>query len=186
MQKTKRKEKRATFTPYLLHDEELLWSGKPSPWAIFSGQDIVMIPFSLVWGGFAIYWTSSASGMGAPPFFLLFGMLFVAIGQYLIWGRYVHRFWLRRNTTYAITDKRVFVLKEAFGENLITYPIDKLDTVILKQGAVLFEDPSMKFGKRKSRASWVGDLHAGLYGLSNAEHVFSILQNIIHEKQKRY
>lgn len=185
MQKAKRKEKRATFTPYLLTDEELLWLGKPSSWAIFSAQDIIMIPFSLLWGGFAISLTSNAAGMGASPPFLLWGMMFVVIGQYLIWGRFVHKYWVRRNTTYAITDKRVFVLKQAFGENLITYQINQLDTVILKRRAVLFENPSMKFGKRNRKASWSGDAQAGLYGLSDAEHVFGILQSIIHEKQKR-
>ncbi|MEO1645680.1 MAG: PH domain-containing protein [Chloroflexota bacterium] len=185
MQKAKTKEKRAIFEHYLLPDEELLWSGKPASGSIFSAQDIFLIPFSLLWGGFALFWTSSTAGMGAPPFFLLFGTLFVVIGQYLIWGRFVHKYWVRRGTTYAITDKRVFVLNQAFGANLTTYQIDKLDTVILKRRAVLFEESSLLSSKRNGWATWSGDMHAGLYGLSDAERVFGILQSIIHEKQKR-
>jgi hypothetical protein len=79
--------------------------------------DVFLIPFSLLWGGFAIFWELgvmgvwSKSGEGAPGFFVLWGIPFVIVGQYFIWGRFVYKRWDRRRTVYAVTNQRVLVLR---------------------------------------------------------------------------
>jgi hypothetical protein len=124
----------------LLPSETVLWSGQPSSSVIFHRQDGYLIPFSLMWGGFAIFWESMASaiaaprhGHAAPGFFLLWGIPFVVIGQYLIWGRFLYDAWLKKRTYYAVTNKRVIALQNGFSHRTVSSNLDSL-TVVVEEG----------------------------------------------------
>ncbi len=72
--------------------------------------DMLMIPFSLFWGGFAIFWEYNAIRSGSGPVFILFGSVFVAIGLYIIAGRFFHDIHRRRGIIYGLSDKRMIFL----------------------------------------------------------------------------
>jgi hypothetical protein len=94
--------------------ERVLWEGQPDVWVFSMRGAWYLIPFSLLWGGFAIFWEVMAVSTGAPFFFWLWGIPFVAIGLYMIFGRiFVARREAAR-THYAITDRRVLVQSGAF------------------------------------------------------------------------
>ena len=105
--------------PELATDENLLWSGRPRQGLTLRASDWFVIPFSLLWGGFALFWEATVLGLsvnqqGANPtsaFMALFGLPFVVIGLYLIFGRFLVDAWIRKNTTYALTDQRALVLR---------------------------------------------------------------------------
>jgi hypothetical protein len=107
--------------PELMTGETLLWTGRPNPSVIFHSSDLLLIPFSLLWGGFAIFWEAGVLGFfngngksgHAPLFMALWGIPFVVIGQYMIWGRFVYDAWLKRRTYYAVTNRRVIVAQDA-------------------------------------------------------------------------
>ncbi len=82
-------EVRRQLAPYLLADEHLLWYGRPDPAKHFTGSDVFLVPFSLMWGGFAIFWMGAALVGGAPVPFALFGLPFVVVGLYFIFGRFL-------------------------------------------------------------------------------------------------
>jgi hypothetical protein len=110
------------FREHLLRNEDILWSGQPDPSVIFTPIDIFLIPFSLLWGGFAIFWESSVlltipedAPNGINIIFPLFGLIFVIVGLYFIFGRFIYKRWKKRKTYYAVTDRRVLSLSEAFG-----------------------------------------------------------------------
>lgn len=104
--------------------ETLLWSGQPRKGVVFRSSDIFFIPFSLMWGGFAIFWEASVLSLGhktghqAPLFFSLWGIPFVLLGLYLIFGRFIVDALQRKNTYYGLTDRRVIILTGISSEPL--------------------------------------------------------------------
>ncbi|CAN5261329.1 hypothetical protein BH09PSE1_BH09PSE1_02620 [soil metagenome] len=79
----------AVFQGRLLPGERIMWTGRPGQGLVFASRDIFLVPFSVVWCGFAIFWTTLATGAGSPPFFALWGLMFVCIGLYFVVGRFV-------------------------------------------------------------------------------------------------
>jgi hypothetical protein len=177
------------FAYELLPGEEILWMDRPDPRRIFSSEDILLIPFSLLWGGFAVFWNSMVWSMGAPFFFRLFGLPFLVIGLYLIVGRYIYRMWRKRHTYYAVTDQRVLILNTMFGGKLDALPVDRLPEMIKKggyNGAVgtimfgQFVQPISSY--RRSRNSFPTDPftsgHPGFYDIPNVNEVFAMLNDL--------
>lgn len=107
----------------LLPDESLHWVGQPDPSVLFSQADIYLIPFSLLWGGFAIFWetmviTSMIHQPAGSPIGIilpLFGIPFVLLGLYFIAGRFLVKRLRRRHTCYAVTSKRL-IIKQTLGQ----------------------------------------------------------------------
>jgi hypothetical protein len=90
--------------------ERLLWRGAPDPKVTFGPEDVFLVPFSLLWGGFAIFWEIGVSNTGWG-FGSIWGIPFVLIGLYLIFGRFIYKHWSRRHTRYAISDQRIVVAR---------------------------------------------------------------------------
>jgi hypothetical protein len=112
------------WDPYLDAGETVLWQGKPSDRLfLLTRFDAIMIPFSIVWGGFALLWNLGVWAMGAPFFFKLFGLPFLIVGAYITVGRFFIDQRIRQNTVYALTTKRAFIATSAFGRNLRDKPI---------------------------------------------------------------
>ena len=107
----------AQLAPYLRPGERLLWAGRPDPQVRFAPVDAFLVPFSIRWGGFAVFWEVGVVTSGAPPFFMLWGIPFVLAGLYFIIGRFVYKKRKKMRTAYGITAGRVIV---AVGETNVT------------------------------------------------------------------
>lgn len=121
----------------MMPGERILWAGMPNPSVIFHAQDWIMIPFSLLWGGGVLFMGADSFGWwhGKPGTARTwdFGMIviaaFIAVGQYLIWGRFVADAWLKRHTYYAITDRRVLLRQEGLKSKTRAVYLDSLTEI---------------------------------------------------------
>src|SRR5258707_5570564 len=49
----------------LMSGESLYWAGMPNRSVVFHSDDWYVVPFSLLWGGFAIFWEAGCWAIGA-------------------------------------------------------------------------------------------------------------------------
>src|SRR5438105_5005106 len=103
-------------------DERLLWSGRPRKGIRLRAADLLFVPFSLLWAGFAVFWESSVIATGAPFLFKLWGIPFVLAGTYIVFGRFIVDAIQRDRTNYAVTDQRIIIISR-----LITQKIKSLN-----------------------------------------------------------
>lgn len=123
------------FKTDLQEDEKIVWSGQPEP-SWFSAADIFLIPFSLLWGGFAFFWEGSVLSIflnnpkaGGSIFMVLWGIPFVLIGSYMIFGRFFYQRWAQKNTFYALTNQRVIILSTSRGRSTQALFLDNLPAI---------------------------------------------------------
>lgn len=107
---------------YLTPDEYVLWNGRPGKGNLLTKQDVFMVPFSIMWCGFAIIWETTVLMASTPLLFKLWGIPFVCVGLYMVFGRFIMKSYMRKETVYVITNKRIFsCLKNRV--DTIDYPI---------------------------------------------------------------
>lgn len=121
--------------PNLSLDEELIWTGKPKTGILFRSSDAFLIPFSLLWGGFAIFWETSVIATGAPFIFKLWGIPFVLVGLYITVGRFFLDAKKRANTIYGITNDRIIIKTGIFSREIKSLNIRTLSDITINQKA---------------------------------------------------
>jgi len=119
--------------PNLFPAEKFIWTGRPIKGILFKTRDRFMIPFGLIWGGFAVFWEIIAFATEAPLFFKLWGIPFVLIGLYLIIGRFFVDAIQRANTIYGLTSQRVLVKSGVFRKETTAFNIKTFSEVSLHE-----------------------------------------------------
>ncbi|MCB5275391.1 hypothetical protein BJG92_02939 [Arthrobacter sp. SO5] len=100
---------RIRILPLLRQSERLLWVGQPDPKVRFTGADAFLVPFSIFWGGFAVVWEILAITRSQSPLFVIWGIPFVLVGLYFIFGRFIVKKRRKVVTAYGLTDNRAIV-----------------------------------------------------------------------------
>jgi len=179
-----------SFQGRLLPREHILWSGLPTQGLFFTSRDMFLIPFSLVWCGFAIFWTYTATKQGAPLFFDAWGAMFICIGLFFVFGRFAVDAWLRRRISYAVTDKRILIMRTAPFANFTSIDLERLPDIQLtgegeKRGSLRFGAATSFFGnpggwpqsRYQNFASWSPALDPvpQFIGIEDPSKVFDIV-----------
>ena len=122
------------FAGRLLRGENIIWRGRPQQGLMLAGRDGLLIPFSLVWGGFAIFWESTALRLrNAPVLMVLFGGVFVLVGLFLIFGRFIFDAWIRAAVFYALTDHRILIFRSRPSASFQSVSLDRLPEATLNE-----------------------------------------------------
>jgi hypothetical protein len=177
-------EDQQTLMRYLQPGESLLWVGRPPGRILFRKSDIFLVPFGLVWGGFAFFWEYSAYASGAPTLFLLIGGFFVVMGVHLTLGRFLVDMLQRRKTVYGLTTGRVLFLSGIFSQTLKSFDLKTITDVSLDEKAD--RCGTLTFGRPNSagvfsNASWPGAAEVSSPAfemIDNASDVLEMIRSI--------
>lgn len=141
--------------PELGRDERLLWAGVPEQGVRFRPSDWLMVPFSLMWGGFAFFWEFSVASAEKAPFFMkLWGIPFVLMGIYIIVGRFFTDSLQRARTDYGVTDQRVIIVAGLFGRRVKSLALASLVDISLSERSN--GSGTITFGAGTGVTSWLG------------------------------
>jgi hypothetical protein len=163
-------------------NERLLWSGQPRQGLMLRPADALLIPFSLMWGGFAMFWEAMVVRTGAPFFFKLWGIPFVLVGLYLIVGRFFADARQRARTIYAVTNERVIIVSGLFRETVTSLNLHMLSDISLSDksdgSGTVSLGPSSPYGWFAS-SGWPGGrqyMPPALEGIPGARAVYETIR----------
>lgn len=118
----------------LLTGERVLWEGRPYTGLLLRPIEVALIPFSLLWGGFAVFWNATvwmAGQNSSDLIFKLFGLPFLIAGLYITVGRFLIDAIIRKRLRYAVTDRRILIYKDARGSTVKSVDIKRLPSIDL-------------------------------------------------------
>ncbi|MCB0320037.1 MAG: PH domain-containing protein [Bdellovibrionales bacterium] len=129
-----------------------------------------MIPFSIFWCGFAIFWMVGASGAlwasegETTPInyiFPLFGLPFVLVGLYMVFGRFLVDKAQREKTTYGVSSERVIIKSGLFSSTVKSLNLRTLSDITLKErkdgsGTITFGASHPMFAMFEGMNWWPG------------------------------
>lgn len=141
-------------------NERLIWSGVPRQGIALRSCDLLLIPFSLVWAGFAIFWETGVIRAGAPLLFPLAGIPFVGMGLYMIFGRFLVDANMRASAAYGLTDRRVIIVSGVMTRSVKSLQLKTISDMTLDErsdgsGTITF-GPSMPIARWTAGTGWPG------------------------------
>ena len=113
--------------------ERLLWAGQPRQGIRLQLFDVFAIPFSVLWGGFAIVWEVLAFVLKTPWFFKLAGIPFVLAGLYMMVGRFYVDARRRAATFQGITSTSLLFISGRARRVVQRIPLRNLGPLSLQE-----------------------------------------------------
>jgi len=157
--------------------EKMLWEGRPQRGFMLRSSDAMLIPFSIFFFGFSIFWEFQATNGKAPTFFSLWGIPFIAVGFYLLIGRFLVDAFVRGSTYYGVTDQRVLISSGLWSREVRSLFLAGLPEMRLTQksngrGTIKFgADPQ----SNRIPLSWTGSTVPAFEGIEDVENVYKVI-----------
>lgn len=188
----------------MVPDEEILWTGQPDPTVVFTSADVFLVPFSIIWAGFALFWelavlllpllpSGANNAVRAPLFgFSLSGIPFIFVGFYITIGRFMYKKWKKKHTFYVVTNKRAMVLHDNRKGSVKAVRIDKLPS--LSRDMRSDGHGTITFGDKSGFGNWYantgmdffsrayGEPSVVFYDVSNANRIYELVNGLMYGK----
>jgi hypothetical protein len=120
--------------------------------------------------------------MGAPSFFDLWGAMFICIGLYFVFGRFVVDAFIRRGMRYAVTDRRVLIARAGPFSKFTAIGLNQLPDVNLNEGrsgrgTIRFGQAASMWGNR-GMGEWTPafDPTPQFIAIDDVHRVFDLIQ----------
>jgi hypothetical protein len=177
-------EQKRLIESQLAPNERLLWSGQPRQGVLLRASDTFLIPFSLLWGGFAIFWEVGVLSTDAPFFFKLWGIPFVLVGLYIMIGRFFVDARQRGKTYYGVTNERIIIVSGLLSRKIKSLNLRTLTDVSLDEKSD--GRGTVTFGSTNPMLWWSGGITFPGWGqqstpsfelIPEAKKVYEIIRN---------
>jgi hypothetical protein len=149
--------------------ERLLWSGRPRQGLLLRPGDWLLIPFSVLWGGFAVFWEATVIAQGGSPLMVLWGVPFVLVGLHMMVGRFLLDARLRARTFYGLTAERAIIVGGLLRREVKSVPLRSLAEVGLQERRDRSGTVTLGPGPGSPITSWPG--------AANAVPAFELVEN---------
>ena len=170
------------FNGQLLAGEHVQWEGRPRQGLMLSARDGLAVPFSVFWCAFCVFWESKAVESG-QVFMMFWGLPFIAMGVYMLIGRFFHDAWLRSRIAYAVTDQRVLIAIDSALTTLDLGALQQTRMSISSQGRGTIRLGPEVVGRRGVEMVPTLDPVPQLLEIDNVERVFAMLQKAQAERR---
>lgn len=118
---------------YLEAGEKIIWTGQPKQGMMFSAFDVWMVIFGFIWTSGVLGWIYAA--WEAAIWFAMFGLPFLLVGLYLIFGKFYFDTRSRASAIYAITNRRVIITFRYFRKRFFSYEYAKFVDIALRENS---------------------------------------------------
>lgn len=175
--------------------ETLLWAGQPKSGLLLRPFDAFYIPFSIFWCGFAVFWMIGASGdllsgsqrsASTPIHFIfpLFGLPFVLMGLYMVFGRFFVDMAQRDKTVYGVSNERIIIRSGLFSHTVKSLNLRTLSDITVSErndgsGTITFGHSLPMSGLMQGMNWWPGtnQYQAPCFdSIADAKRVYDIIR----------
>ncbi len=171
---------------YMDPDEKLIWFGRPTGEHVGGRWDINLRTFfiGIIFTVFAFVW--SVTALRSSGILGIFGLLFVAVGIYTSFGRWIILYTNKKNTYYAVTGRRILlcITGQTVRFREIRYSrISDVQLIKSKRGTgcgtIVFNVPNFvpeyPYGKYSDRISNNNQLLDSFIDIADAERVYRLI-----------
>lgn len=158
----------------LTNGEQILWQGKPGSGNLIGKYDSILIPASILWCGFAIFWEIDAIVNFGDLSLIVPGIFFVLIGLYLVFGRFLYTSYMRERTSYVITNYKIIRNRNGKIDFLDKRKLPAMSVYMFKNGY-----GTIHFGHHNPISSgYLSFSQSGMFSLENIPDPIAVQQII--------